>query len=255
MRSVEATRLVGATRDERVRTVATLVSAFRADPVERWLYPGDQEYVARFPEFLAAFGGQAFIHDTVWQSNGFAAVALWLPPGASADGDEIARVLMATVDRSRHGDTTHPRFPHWYLPWFGVDAKVAGHRTRRRLAGAFTPGRGRHRPARLRGDPHPGHDLVLRATWVPGQRVHANRGLSSDHGSGSTRASVGGRVNEGQPRRAPRAQWAVIARRDCDLVRANHQTPREGAGQRALSLTPTATVRGAGVGCCEGDVR
>jgi ribosomal protein S18 acetylase RimI-like enzyme len=23
-------------------------------------------------------------------------------------------------------ETAHPRFPHWYLPWFGVDADVQG---------------------------------------------------------------------------------------------------------------------------------
>jgi GNAT superfamily N-acetyltransferase len=42
---------------------------------------------------------------------------------------------MATVDQSRHGDTmaaieqmdaAHPVFPHWYLPWFGVDARLQG---------------------------------------------------------------------------------------------------------------------------------
>jgi GNAT superfamily N-acetyltransferase len=118
-----------------MRAVATLVSAFQADPVERWLYPADDDYAERFPQFVAAFGGAAFAHDTVWQSGDFAAVALWLPPGAELDGEETVRVLMTTTDRSRHGDTmvaleqmesAHPSFPHWYLPWFGVDATLQG---------------------------------------------------------------------------------------------------------------------------------
>jgi ribosomal protein S18 acetylase RimI-like enzyme len=42
---------------------------------------------------------------------------------------------MTTVDESRHSDTmaaieqmdaAHPQFPHWYLPWFGVDARLQG---------------------------------------------------------------------------------------------------------------------------------
>jgi GNAT superfamily N-acetyltransferase len=128
-------RLSGATPEERTQTFATLVSAFRADPVERWLWPDEEHYDEHFPNFLAAFGGEAFAHDTVWRSEDFTAVAMWLPPGAAPDGDEIVRVLMTTVDESRHPDTlvaveqmaaAHPRYPHWYLPWFGVDATVQG---------------------------------------------------------------------------------------------------------------------------------
>jgi len=132
---VEVTRLSGATLEERSRTLATLLSAFRADPVERWLYPGEKDYDEYFPKFVAAFGGEAFAHDTVWRSDDFAAVAMWLPPGTEPDGDEIVRVLMTTVDQARHSDTmaaiqqmdaAHPRYPHWYLPWLGVDAGVQG---------------------------------------------------------------------------------------------------------------------------------
>ena len=124
-----------ATPEGRARTIATLVSAFRADPVERWLYPDEKDYDQHFPKFLAAFGGEAFAHDTVWRSGDFAAVAMWLPPGAEPDGDEVVRVLMTTVSQSRHGDTmvavgqmdaAHPRYPLWYLPWFGVDATLQG---------------------------------------------------------------------------------------------------------------------------------
>ncbi len=104
-RRMEATRLSGGTSGERAQAFATLVSAFRADPVERWLYPGDQEYETFFPGFLAAFGGEAFTQETVWRLDDFAAVALWLPPSAEPDADEIVRVLMTTVDRARHRDT------------------------------------------------------------------------------------------------------------------------------------------------------
>jgi GNAT superfamily N-acetyltransferase len=132
---VEATRLSGATREEHAKTFATLLSAFRADPVERWLYPDEKEYDEHFPTFLAAFGGEAFAHNTVWCLQDFAAVAMWLPPAAVSNGDEIVRVLLTTVDRKRRRDTmvateqmdaAHPRYPHWYLPWFGVDATMQG---------------------------------------------------------------------------------------------------------------------------------
>ena len=111
------------------------MSAFRADPVERWLYPSEEDYDEGFPRFLAAFGGASFSHDAAWQVGDFAGVALWFPPGTGPDADEVVRVLMTTVDPARHGETmialeqmatAHPQFAHWYLPWLGVDADVQG---------------------------------------------------------------------------------------------------------------------------------
>jgi GNAT superfamily N-acetyltransferase len=120
---------------EQSRVYDTLVSAFADDPVERWLYPDLPRYHTHFPEFLAAFGGRAFQTETVWRIGDFSAVALWLPPGAEPDGERIISVLAQTVSPSQHEDmfavleameTAHPRYPHWYLPWFGVDAAQQG---------------------------------------------------------------------------------------------------------------------------------
>lgn len=130
-----AIRVSNATHTQRMKAFATLLSAFRDDPVERWLYPGDQEYAEHFPRFLAAFGGGAFDHGTAWQADDFAGVALWFPPGAGPDPDELVTVLMETTRPSRHPDTmvaleqmdaAHPRFAHWYLPWLGVDEVSQG---------------------------------------------------------------------------------------------------------------------------------
>jgi len=122
-------------RAEEGMAYRTLVAAFADDPVERWLYPEPTEYLTHFPRFLAAFGGRAFDEQTVWRLGDFSAVALWLPPGAEPDGDAIGAVLEATVSPSKHGDTfavleqmedAHPTYPHWYLPWFGVDSVLQG---------------------------------------------------------------------------------------------------------------------------------
>jgi GNAT superfamily N-acetyltransferase len=120
---------------ERARALATLVLAFAADPVERWLYPGSEQYLASFPRFLAAFGGRAFDEQTAWRLGEFPAVALWLPPGAEPDGDAVVAVLTDSVAPGQHDDmfavlgqmdAAHPSFPHWYLPWFGVDPALQG---------------------------------------------------------------------------------------------------------------------------------
>ncbi len=120
---------------EKARAFATLVSAFRDDPVERWLYPEAEQYLTHFPEFLAAFGGKAFEEETVWRLGDFSGVAMWLPPGAASDGDAIVAVLRDTLSPTQHDDTfsvldqmdrAHPEYPHWYLPWFGVDTADQG---------------------------------------------------------------------------------------------------------------------------------
>ena len=113
----------------------TLVLAFISDPVERWLYPEPHRYLMQFPRFLSAFAGRAFAEQTAWKLGECAAVALWLPPGTGPDGDAIVNVLAETVPPDKHADTfatleqmddAHPAYPHWYLPWFGVDGALQG---------------------------------------------------------------------------------------------------------------------------------
>ena len=120
---------------EQERVFATLVLAFAADPVERWLYPEPHQYLSRVPRFLAAFGGRAFAERTVWRLGEFSALALWLPPGTEADGDAITNSLAKTVAADKHDDmfdvlgqmsAAHPTYPHWYLLWFGVDTALQG---------------------------------------------------------------------------------------------------------------------------------
>jgi GNAT superfamily N-acetyltransferase len=124
---------VGESEQERV--FSTLVLAFAADPVERWLYPEPEQYLSHFPTFLAAFGGRAFAMRTVWRLGEFSAVALWLPPGTAINGDAITTLLAETVAPDKHNDTfavlgqmaaAHPDYPHWYLPWFAVDTALQG---------------------------------------------------------------------------------------------------------------------------------
>src|ERR1700742_4255097 len=91
------------TGDER-QALATVVSAFAADPVERWLYPADEEYERHFPEFAAAFGGRAFEGGTAWGLDGHSAVALWLAPGTDPDEEAVGRVLAGSVAGEKHAE-------------------------------------------------------------------------------------------------------------------------------------------------------
>ena len=111
--------------------IATIVAAFADDPVERWLYPEEAEYLEHFPRFVEAFAGAGIVSPV----EDFAAVAVWLPPGAEPDGDAIGAVFTETVDPAKHEDTfavaeqmdaAHPRFAHWYLPWLAVRPERQG---------------------------------------------------------------------------------------------------------------------------------
>jgi len=121
--------------DQRVHAVATIVSAFTDDPVERWLYPARSDYLANFPRFVAAFAGPAFDGGTVWQLGDAAAVALWICPGAEPAGETIVSVLAETIAEELQGDAfatleqmdaAHPEYRHWYLPWLAVAHRQQG---------------------------------------------------------------------------------------------------------------------------------
>jgi GNAT superfamily N-acetyltransferase len=103
--------------------------------VERWLWPPADDYEEHFPSLLRAMGDGAFEHKTVWRLGDFSAVALWFPPMASPDGERITGALMDSVAPDKHGevlqvleqmDAAHPEYPHWYLPWFGVESRQQG---------------------------------------------------------------------------------------------------------------------------------
>jgi ribosomal protein S18 acetylase RimI-like enzyme len=116
--------------DEEPGAIATVVAAFASDPVERWLYPADDEYECHFPDFAAAFGGRAFKAGTAWALDGHAAVALWLGPGTEPDDDAVGEVFARTVAEEKHEELfavlgqmaeAHLGDPHWYLPWLAVE--------------------------------------------------------------------------------------------------------------------------------------
>jgi GNAT superfamily N-acetyltransferase len=115
--------------DERDAAIATVVAAFAADPVERWLWPEANLYESTFPGFVAAFGGQAFEHEGAWGLADTSAVALWLAPGVESEEEKVVGILSETVAQDKHDDLfslleqmtdAHPTYPHWYLPWLAV---------------------------------------------------------------------------------------------------------------------------------------
>ena len=122
-------------RNDEAKVIATLVSAFIADPVERWLFAEPLQYLTHFARLVTAFGSGGFESETVFGLGDFAAVAIWMPPGVEADADAIVAVLSESVPHPAAGrcvlgaeqmDAAHPKDLHWYLPWLGVDSARQG---------------------------------------------------------------------------------------------------------------------------------
>jgi GNAT superfamily N-acetyltransferase len=117
------------------RAYETLISAYREDPVHRWLYPDDDAYTTKFPALIDAVGGTAFETSTAWQLKDDGAVALWVPPGVEPDAERIGTVLLSTTSADKHPDVfgtleqtdaARPTYPHWYLPFLGVESAKQG---------------------------------------------------------------------------------------------------------------------------------
>ena len=71
-------RLEPAERDEALRTV---VAAFAADPLLRWVWPDDDRYTACATVLFGLLIDLRRAGGEVWAAGGGAAVAMWEPPG------------------------------------------------------------------------------------------------------------------------------------------------------------------------------
>ena len=121
--------------ERRHAAVATLTTAFSADPIFRWIYPRAADYLENFPRLMLAFGGVAFDQATVWGFEDLTGVGMWMRPGTEPDAEATVGVLEATADpgclddlMALFGQMTeaHPDYPLWYLAWLGVDCALQG---------------------------------------------------------------------------------------------------------------------------------
>ena len=114
---------------------ATIVLAFVTDPAARWSWPKTDDFLRNMPLLARAFGGKSFELGTAYGIDRLAGVALWLPPGASADEAALGTLIERTTPPSDQQDAAgvfeqmanfHPQEPHWYLPLIGVDPARQG---------------------------------------------------------------------------------------------------------------------------------
>lgn len=132
---VSRTKVKTASTSDEAATIAVIVLAFSADPATRWTWPSSQQYLQHFANFVKAFGGKAFAHGTAFYVDGYAGAALWLPPEVSPDEEAMMQLLERTGSVGVRKDgpalfekmgSYHPKEPHWYLPFIGIDPSQQG---------------------------------------------------------------------------------------------------------------------------------
>lgn len=116
--------------DEERRLVDTLVLAFGADPLMRWLFQTPHEYCEWFPQFVRCYGDGAIAQGTAYHVRNFSGAALWLPPGTRPDEEGLAELLATALPEDKQADAWslleavqrhYPDEPHWHLPLVGVE--------------------------------------------------------------------------------------------------------------------------------------
>jgi ribosomal protein S18 acetylase RimI-like enzyme len=120
---------------DKERAIATIMTAFTADPALRWVLPDPQQYLTGGPEFVRRFCGRAFENESGFVAEGFMGAALWLPPGVDPDAEGLEEWMNEAVPEADldkvsaffdEMDKYHPHEPIWYLPMIGVDPARQG---------------------------------------------------------------------------------------------------------------------------------
>lgn len=112
------------------RAIATLVLAFGADPIARWMYDDPNQYLHYIPRLFRALGTSSFEAAAAHRTSDGLGVSLWLPPGVHSDDGPLEVVIAESIADERQAEvaavferTEHyrPSEPHWYLSLIGVE--------------------------------------------------------------------------------------------------------------------------------------
>lgn len=123
-----------ATPDDSPRLSDALAQAFAGDPPMRWFTPRDEGRVEHIrPYFEAALERFHLPFGEVWMSEDPVGAAAWVEPGMWPPSPWTRRRMIPVELRTfgRHPlrmmrggaaiERNHPRRPHWYLEYIGVE--------------------------------------------------------------------------------------------------------------------------------------
>ena len=115
-----------------------LARAFRADPVHRWILPGEFDWAIASDAFFAMVMRDMMRHESVFTTEECEGAAFWIPPypqpATLRERLAMAARWYAALGR-RAGEIgehltrierAHPPEPHWYLAVLGTDPRHQG---------------------------------------------------------------------------------------------------------------------------------
>ena len=131
-----------ATQADIEKIAPALAEAFAGDPPMTWFTPEEEGRVERLVPYFRALVGKLHIpHGEVWMSEDPVGAAAWVAPGKWPFTAWQRRGVIATELRTfgRHPlrtlrgveaiEKNHPKEPHWYLEYIGVERSGHGQGT------------------------------------------------------------------------------------------------------------------------------
>ncbi len=115
-----------------------LAHAYVADPVSRWLIPGDEQWTRYARPYFGFLLRSAFAEGELFANEDCSAAALWRKPNPAERGRlgkalHGLRMLSLLRARSARGirlarllEEAHPPEPHWFLQFVAVEALRRG---------------------------------------------------------------------------------------------------------------------------------
>jgi GNAT superfamily N-acetyltransferase len=135
----EAGAVRKATAGDAPLLAAALARAFYDDPPTCWVLRDDSRRLAQLERSFALSLRRIFLaHDECYTNEGIGGGAMWAPPGRwhlgvllqlrlipallAINGRAVPRLLQAL----NAADSNHPKTPHYYLAFLGVEPRLQG---------------------------------------------------------------------------------------------------------------------------------
>ena len=113
------------------KAISTILLAFAADPGARWFSSTADSYIRNMSSYARIMARTSISNSSAICTDNLSGVAIWLPPGVTADEEAIAAALEPSENAntkdmeelSKQSKSYCPDTPYWYLSMIGVDPK------------------------------------------------------------------------------------------------------------------------------------